>query len=229
MEERLRAERNLRAPVSRVVPLGWLMVTHHKTPRVLRIIYTSNTLGQSLRTLHANRKVVSSAAELMNEVERLANSSPDAETRDLARALLHSSDLVAQIAGYDSEGDREIQLKEFGSSQQNAVSRVTSLPLIRDDTAPPGRLPRFWRLFSYILPKQTRVRVFEPAYNDMLEDYATRGKYRTKWAKRWLAFCFTWHTAWMVVECVASMLSDKALALVRRLWPGLVLWWWLRK
>src|SRR5262249_30769743 len=91
-------------------------------------------------------------------------------------------------------------------------------------------LPRLWRLFSYILPKPTRDRVFEPAYQETLEDYiAIRSKYHTEREKQWLAVCFTWHTAWMVVECVAAMLSDRALALARRLWPGLILWWWLRK
>src|SRR6266545_2161218 len=66
------------------------------------------------------------------------------------------------------------------------------------EVEPAGKLPRFWRLFSYLLPRKTRERVFEPAYQELLEDYlTTHGKYRTKWAKRWLTFCYTFRTVVM--------------------------------
>jgi hypothetical protein len=59
-------------------------------------------------------------------------------------------------------------------------------------------------------------RVFEPAYNDMLADYVEARKYRTKWAKGWLAFCFTLRTVFMVAqsfaECFRAVATDKTIA-----------------
>lgn len=80
------------------------------------------------------------------------------------------------------------------------------------DARTPDGLPRYWKLFSYILPHNTRKRVFEPAYQEMFEDYLeTRGKYRTKWAKRWLAFTYTVRTAFMVLDCFRALVAHKVL------------------
>src|SRR5207249_523886 len=34
-----------------------------------------------------------------------------------------------------------------------------------------SRLPRLWQLFPYLLSKKTREQVYEPHYNEVLEDY----------------------------------------------------------
>ncbi len=84
--------------------------------------------------------------------------------------------------------------------------------------ASPG-FPRFWSLFGYLLPRETRVRVFDPRQQELLEDYTlARRSYRTIWARRWLVFCFTFRTALMVLECFRAMAVDK------------MFWWvpWIR-
>jgi hypothetical protein len=89
------------------------------------------------------------------------------------------------------------------------------------DNAQPGSFPRFWRLFSYCLPRPVRDRYFEPAYNDLLQDYLeTRGTYRTIWAKRWLKFYYTLHTVRLVGGCLWGWLvNDKLFGLLCRLLP----------
>jgi hypothetical protein len=82
-----------------------------------------------------------------------------------------------------------------------------------------GRLPRLWRLFSYVLPRKTRRDVFEPLYNEMLADYLEARRYRGKWARRWLKVCFTLKTVAMVAGCFRAMVSDKLLSAVLALVP----------
>ncbi len=87
--------------------------------------------------------------------------------------------------------------------------------------------PRFWELFSYILPHGVRKRVFEPAFNEMIEDYLeTRGRYRTRWAKRWLTFAFTFRTALMVFDCFRALLTHRAFRFVSHLLPEPIRSWW---
>ena len=90
-----------------------------------------------------------------------------------------------------------------------------------------GSLLRFWRLFSFALPRQVRLRVFEPAYNDMLEVYLqTRGRYRTKAARRWLAFVYTFKTFCMVLDCLYEMSKSKCVSLLWGLVPEMLKQWW---
>lgn len=67
-------------------------------------------------------------------------------------------------------------------------------------------LPRFWELFPIILPRSIRERVYEPAYEELKEDYMrVRNRYRTPWAKRWVKFAFTVRTVYMVGQCFTAM------------------------
>jgi len=63
--------------------------------------------------------------------------------------------------------------------------------------------PRLWELFGYLLRRKTRVRIFQPAFHDLLADYfETRAKrFQTPVAKWWLNFCFTFRTIGLVIEC----------------------------
>ena len=85
--------------------------------------------------------------------------------------------------------------------------------------------PRFLQLFGYILPRETRERIYEPGKGDLLEDYLeTRKKYRTKWSKRWLAVCFTIRTIVLFAGALRGFLLEKCLWLVPktvRSWMGL--------
>jgi hypothetical protein len=90
----------------------------------------------------------------------------------------------------------------------------------------PGSFQRFWRLFSYLLPSSTRARVFEPAYQELLEDYVTTRKlYRTKAARRWLFVCFTFRSVLMVVRCFLELGKSKAVRLLLSLVPGRLKEW----
>jgi hypothetical protein len=94
-------------------------------------------------------------------------------------------------------------------------------------TGPPG-FPRAWNLLAFVLQKRIRARVYEPAHQELLEDYLlARRKYRTPWACRWLTFCFTWRTFWLVVQCFQAVFADKAMAAVGKLVPEPVKRWWL--
>lgn len=80
-------------------------------------------------------------------------------------------------------------------------------------------ITRFWDLFSVILPQSVRERVYEPARQELLDDYlSVRGKFPTKWGTRWINFAFTVRIAVMVAQSLRAWLGDKALA-----W----LWWLL--
>jgi hypothetical protein len=94
------------------------------------------------------------------------------------------------------------------------------------DSPKPGSWPRWWRLFSFVLPRSTRDRVFEPSFQELMEDYlATRGAYRTKWARRWLKFCFTLRTALMVGSCLRAWITDRGVAALLWFLPGPVREW----
>jgi hypothetical protein len=125
---------------------------------------------------------------------------------DLVGPLLNAPDLHIEVVG--------------GSGSSLSLSAFCDF----------GSFPRAWRLFSYLLPRKTRDRVFEPAYQDLVDDYlTTRAKYRTKWAKRWLTFCYTLRTCLMVLDCLRAMLADKAIALLARVVPERLKHWWLSK
>jgi len=86
--------------------------------------------------------------------------------------------------------------------------------------------PRMWSLFAYILPRETRNRVFEPYHQEMLEDYViSRRSYRTKFARRWLKFAFAFRTALMVGECLWVMGADRLFRWVGRI---VAAFWWCR-
>ena len=72
----------------------------------------------------------------------------------------------------------------------------------------------FWRYFAFVLPHKTRERVFDPAHEELLEDYLLTRRLRGKWARRWWTFCFTVRTALMILDCFRAMLADRAFQLI---------------
>jgi hypothetical protein len=76
--------------------------------------------------------------------------------------------------------------------------------------------PRSWSLFAFLLPREVRERVYEPAHQELLEDYTlARRSYRTKQARRWLTFCFTVRTAMMWAESLRVMACSKGAKALR--------------
>jgi hypothetical protein len=98
-------------------------------------------------------------------------------------------------------------------------------------SCPPRRwvnFPRFWICFSYVLSARTREKVFEPAYNELLDDYLSTWKERSKWARRWLMIAYTWRTFVMVVDCLAAASRDRAFRLVSGFLPDWAREWFGR-
>ncbi|MFN0131997.1 MAG: hypothetical protein ACKVW3_05635 [Phycisphaerales bacterium] len=69
--------------------------------------------------------------------------------------------------------------------------------------------PRLWKLMAFLLPKETRERVFDPAHADLLDQYLLAKRYRGKWVKRWLAFCFLVRTFVMYADCLRVAFAGK--------------------
>jgi hypothetical protein len=86
---------------------------------------------------------------------------------------------------------------------------------------------RIAELLSYALPRKTRLDVFEPAYNDIKGDFVkAMRRFKSKGARRWLAFCFGLHTSVLVVQCFWAMLSDRTKRAVLKFLPDSFRRWW---
>lgn len=68
-----------------------------------------------------------------------------------------------------------------------------------------------WELFGFILSHPTRKRVFAPLFNDFKADVreTKQKRFRSKWAKSWIVFCFIWRFAWMVLRCIRVGVQDR--------------------
>jgi hypothetical protein len=82
--------------------------------------------------------------------------------------------------------------------------------------------PRLWDLLQYCLSRKAREQIYEPAYNELLEDYLESRKYRTKWARRWVYFAFTLRTLLLMADCWREVFKDKLSGLV----PEWIRKWW---
>lgn len=88
------------------------------------------------------------------------------------------------------------------------------------------RWPRFWKLMGFAFPKGVRDRIYDPAVSELMTDYAARKQFRTKAARRWLTFCFTFRTALLVLDCVRALVMDRAIQFLLPLMPEWVRRWW---
>jgi len=88
--------------------------------------------------------------------------------------------------------------------------------------------PRFWNLFGYVFSHRIKSRIFEPALNEMIEDYLlARKDCRTQWARRWLNFCFNFRMVLTVLECFRVVIADRAFRSLARLLPEPIRRWWM--
>jgi hypothetical protein len=113
----------------------------------------------------------------------------------------------------------EIIVGGFEALASNLDSQNRAAQEIRSDTSgspTAGRFPRVWSLFAYLLPRAVRERVYEPAHQELLEDYLTaRRSYRTKRARRWLTLCFTVRTAVMWGQSLGAWMGERGLKALR--------------
>jgi hypothetical protein len=90
----------------------------------------------------------------------------------------------------------------------------------------PGGFPRAWRLFSFILPRATRERVFQPVYQELLIDYLeARRECNTPRSRRWLTFCFGVKTVLMVVGCLRAWARDATVGRLLSFLPASIRQW----
>ncbi|UCC31819.1 MAG: hypothetical protein JSU86_05980 [Phycisphaerales bacterium] len=92
----------------------------------------------------------------------------------------------------------------------------------------PG-FPRVWELLGFVLGRTIRKRIYTPVHQELLEDYVLAKRYRTKWARRWLAFSFTVRTLLLLAECLRAALAGKGAQLLLKLMPEPVRQWWATK
>jgi hypothetical protein len=124
----------------------------------------------------------------------------------------------------------EVELLQRGVSVEIDSHMVQPLRIDRESGSQRENegLPRFLRLFSYILSHKVRDRIFEPAFQEILGDFLVApGTYQTKWPRRWLNFCFTFRTVLMIFECLRATITDQALYSITRLAPEPIKKWWL--
>ena len=82
--------------------------------------------------------------------------------------------------------------------QTRDLSAATGPSVERQEPA----LPRIWDLMGFLLPRESRLRVYKPAIEERKLDYYEAFEANTgKWARRWLGFCFAFRTAVLVGDC----------------------------
>jgi hypothetical protein len=138
-------------------------------------------------------------------------------------SMKHDEALTAVINGLIDTSRSVESIDRMVIEDRVGISDKVTIKVLR-----PKSFPRFWELFSFVLPHKTRERVFEPHYQELLEDYlVTRGRYRTPVAKKWLTFCFAFRTGLMVLDCLRVLLTHKALQFLLGIIPEAVKqWWW---
>lgn len=78
-------------------------------------------------------------------------------------------------------------------------------------------------LLKLILPSSAQERLFDPAYHDLLKDYAINRKSKSKY----LGLGFAIHVVLIVLKCFKEIAAGGALELVAPLIPNIVRdWWW---
>jgi hypothetical protein len=102
------------------------------------------------------------------------------------------------------------------------MEAATRLYELEPPARPGADWPRWWRLFSFVLPKGTRDRAFEPHFNELVEDFLEARRYRGRCQRCWLAVAFTIRTVLMILDCLRVGFMNHIL----RLLPQHIRRWW---
>ena len=106
------------------------------------------------------------------------------------------------------------------------VVQSGALDCVKTRLVRPG-FPRVWALLGFLLGRRDRERIYEPAHNELLEDYVVaKRSYRTPWARRWLTFCFTLRTVLLLAACVRALLGGKVCTFLMTFLPARLKEWW---
>lgn len=86
---------------------------------------------------------------------------------------------------------------------------VEAARVAKSTAQPHARALRLLELFQFVLPPKVQREVYEPAFNDLLEDFLIKARtYNTNWACRWLKLCFVVRAGWMVVGSLWQMFGS---------------------
>lgn len=89
-------------------------------------------------------------------------------------------------------------------------------------------LPKYLELLSSILPRKNKRECFDPAYNDLLQDYVRMKKFRGTYAE-WFIVTFTFRTVLLVTDCFRVFLQNSAGKFFLGLLPESLRNWWQRQ
>jgi hypothetical protein len=113
--------------------------------------------------------------------------------------------------------------------QQNAVQQKDESPPAALTSTPStsqsqqGVFPWWWVLFPFILPRSVRERVYEPAFEELKEDYLKALPLWTGWlSRRWLTFCFSVRTAGLFGGSIWAAMWDAIGSRARKLIFGFI-------
>ncbi len=155
------------------------------------------------------------------------SSSPDMRTQtatvaiEAREALRVWVDSVIENHQNPDSNRTHVPSHERTSSWTNFGQKVRLLAL-----PPAPELLRSLKLFQFILNKDTRKRVFEPAYEDLKHQFLESRRFRTKWAQRWIRFAFSFRAIFLVLECFRVMVWDAAVIRpLRRMFGGVIGRW----
>jgi hypothetical protein len=161
------------------------------------LIDLNDRLGSDSLLENASGESVSSqklGEFILDEAERMRDAAMAEPAVDLATHKRHHAvfmDVAALGAGYAES------LIEFKKTPKHWTIRS------QGDAAYEPSYPRMWELLRFILGKDLREQVFEPAYNDLLLDHLmTRAaRFQTPWARRWITLCFGLRTTCLLIQC----------------------------
>lgn len=66
---------------------------------------------------------------------------------------------------------------------------------------------RFWYLIGFAMPSRIRGDLYDPAIEDLKQDLIESRRFRTKWSRRWLNFCFSVRTVVLFLDCYRCWIS----------------------
>jgi hypothetical protein len=111
----------------------------------------------------------------------------------------------------------------------NCRGRDTLVLRLAAHVRPPPTWLGHWGFLAYLLSRKARREVFEPAWQELLEDYVIAcGQYQASWQRRGLNAIFTWRAVCLVWQCLRAVVGDRAVQFLERLAPQLVRWWLTR-
>ncbi len=186
---------------------------------MLRLLVVDDEREDPTTRVHALSRLAEACFEAEARAMRRETEERRSEAEEAACAMARASELIEEFGGPDAErASRCLRLEKI----QKALTAIASRARVRL----PG-WKRSWELLGYVFPKELRLEVYEPIRNELLEDYLTaRRKYRTRWARRWLCFCYTLRTAWVVLDCFRVLAASKLGQALLTWMPEPLRRWW---